>query len=165
MNLERDFSFLDPFILPFWNLWDLRKSLKLTPGILITIRKIRKVKDVLQVRSRRHESWGVFFFLIPIYHTFLESLGLKEVTYVDSRYIDHHQEYQEAQGHPPSRIKETWILMGIFLFQTHVSYLFGILWTYEMFRLDTNSNIGFGSSLGHIQKLGIAGRHASWKRP
>ena len=31
--------------------------------------------------------------------------------------------------------------------------------------MHTNSNIGFRSSLGHIQKLGIASQHASRKRP
>ena len=42
-----------------------------------------------------------------MYPTFLETSGPQEVTEVDSRYPDHHQEDQEAQGHAPSWIRET----------------------------------------------------------
>ena len=42
-----------------------------------------------------------------MYGTFSESPEHKEAIYGDSKLPDHHQEDQETQGHPPSRINET----------------------------------------------------------
>ena len=114
----------------FWLIPILYSASSMTPDIPITTRKIRKLDDILEVGSRRTESWWRIFFSRPMYPTFLESLGLKEVTYIDFRYPDHHQEDQEAQWHPPSKIKVTWILMMKILFQTHIYCLFGILRTW-----------------------------------
>jgi hypothetical protein len=53
MNLGGSFSFQYTCMLPFWNPQGIRKPCMVTPSFLITIRKIRKLKDILQVGSRR----------------------------------------------------------------------------------------------------------------
>jgi hypothetical protein len=49
MNLDESFSFQDTCMLPFFNPQGIRKPLTVTPSVLITIRKIRKLNDIFQV--------------------------------------------------------------------------------------------------------------------
>ena len=51
--LDGDFVIVPPHIIPFWKPWDHGSGQEVFPRILVTIRMIRKVKNVQKVRIWR----------------------------------------------------------------------------------------------------------------
>ena len=75
------------------------RSLEMTPSIMITIRKVRMIRNVLQVQVG---SWWLFFHLRPyVSYIFGKLCKIQFIGYNPS-YHDHHQEGQDDQECPPS---------------------------------------------------------------
>ena len=92
-----------------------------TPVIMISIRMIRKLRNILQVQGC---SWWLLCIIDPMCHIFLETLGKIQYIGDDFRYHGRHQDDQEAQEHPPStRV----FLMAPLHYLPYVSYISGNL--------------------------------------
>ena len=127
--LDRDFVIATPHMIPFWNPWDIMRALEGCTGLLVTIRNIRKVRNIPKHGVLEDFGCldGAFVIVTPHMIPFWNPWGVASTLEGCRGLLVTIRKVKNVQNMGFQRILA--VLMCISSLYPHIWYLFGIFGT------------------------------------